>query len=297
MMNDLESFIRFLAAERGLSKNTLESYTRDLQQFAAYVEQQGITAWKDSGKTHVAGYLAKLKLMGRAPTTQSRSLVSIRAFFQYLVRERILVSDPTLYVETPKLEKKLPKVLSIREVETILDAPNLESQTGARDKAMLELLYATGIRVSELVALNLSDVNLHMGFIRCLGKGNKERNIPIGSMAVRCLQAYIGESRSKLVKEEDDGALFIGHLGTRMTRQGFWKILKRYATEVNVTKDITPHTLRHSFAAHLIENGADLRSVQEMLGHADISTTQMYVQVTKLKMKEVYDRAHPRANM
>ncbi|MFD0694911.1 site-specific tyrosine recombinase XerD [Paenibacillus sp. GCM10027628] len=298
MKKDLQSFIRFLSVERGLSKNTLESYERDLQQFVTYLEGQGVAAWRDSGRTHIAGYLSRLKQLGRATATLSRTMVSIRTLYQYLIRERMLESDPSVMVETPKLEKKPPTVLSISEVGTLLEAPKLESAGGARDKAMLELLYATGIRVSELTSLNITDVNLDMGFIRCIGKADKERIIPIGSISVRCLESYLSKHRPKLLKKvADEEALFIGHLGTRMTRQGFWKILKRYALDVNIQKDITPHTLRHSFAAHLIENGADLRSVQEMLGHADISTTQMYVQVTKLKMKEVYNRAHPRANM
>ncbi|TXK83519.1 site-specific tyrosine recombinase XerD [Paenibacillus sp. N3.4] len=298
MTNDLQSFIRVLSIERGLSRNTLESYERDLQQYAAYLEQQGITTWVESSKTHITGYLAQLRLLGRASATQSRNLVSIRALYQYLLRERIIQADPTLYVESPKLEKKLPKVLTVQDVEKLLEAPQTELVSGGRDKAMLELLYATGIRVSELISLNVSDVNLQMGFIRCIGKADKERNIPISSIATRCLTTYIQTYRFKLLKKTaDEEALFIGHLGTRMTRQGFWKILKRYAQVINIQSDITPHALRHSFAAHLIENGADLRSVQEMLGHSDISTTQMYVQVTKHKMKEVYNRAHPRANL
>jgi integrase/recombinase XerD len=298
MTYDLQSFIRFLSVERGLSRNTLESYERDLQQFVDYLQLQGITAWKDSGKIHVAGYLSKMKLLGRASATLSRNMVSIRSLYQYLVKERLVDSDPSIYVESPKLEKKLPKVLSIEEVEKLLDAPQSELVSGARDKAMLELLYATGIRVSELISLNVADVNLQMGFIRCIGKSDKERNIPLSSIAIRCLTTYIHNDRKKLLKKSaDEEALFIGHLGTRMTRQGFWKILKRYASQMNITNDITPHALRHSFAAHLIENGADLRSVQEMLGHSDISSTQMYVQVTKLKMKDVYNRAHPRANL
>ncbi|MDD9267562.1 site-specific tyrosine recombinase XerD [Paenibacillus sp. GCM10023248] len=298
MMVDLQSFIRFLSAHRGLSKNTLESYERDLQQFMEYLGQHGIMAWREAGKTHIAGFMAQLKGLGRASATISRHLVSIRAFFQYMVKERLLDTDPSVYVEAPKLEKKLPKVLSVEEVGKLLDAPQPEQVSGVRDKAMLELLYATGIRVSELISLNVSDVHLQLGFIRCIGKGDKERNIPLSSIAIRCLTAYIQKDRKKLLKKTaDEEALFIGHLGTRMTRQGFWKILKRYASELNIAGDITPHALRHSFAAHLIENGADLRSVQEMLGHADISSTQLYVQVTKLKMKEVYNRAHPRANM
>lgn len=298
MMVDLQSFIRFLSVERGLSKNTLESYERDLQQFVDYLDRQGITTWKETSKTNIAGFMSQLKLLGRAAATLSRNLVSIRAFYQYLVRERLVDADPSLFIESPKLEKKLPKVLSIEEVGQLLDAPHLELVSGVRDKAMLELLYATGIRVSELISMNVDDVHLQLGFIRCMGKGNKERNIPLSSIAIRCLTAYIHKDRKKLLKKSaDEEALFIGHLGTRMTRQGFWKILKRYASEMNIESDITPHALRHSFAAHLIENGADLRSVQEMLGHSDISSTQLYVQVTKLKMKDVYNNAHPRANM
>ncbi|MBA2942204.1 site-specific tyrosine recombinase XerD [Paenibacillus sp. CGMCC 1.16610] len=298
MMVDLQSFIRFLSVERGLSKNTLESYERDLQQFVNYLERQGITAWKETSKANIVGFLSQLKLLGRATATLSRNLVSIRAFYQYLVRERLVDADPSLFIEAPKPEKKLPKVLSVEEVGKLLDAPHLELVSGVRDKAMLELLYATGIRVSELISMNVDDVQLQLGFIRCMGKGNKERNIPLSSIAIRCLSAYIHKDRKKLLKKSaDEEALFIGHLGTRMTRQGFWKILKRYANEMKIESEITPHALRHSFAAHLIENGADLRSVQEMLGHSDISSTQLYVQVTKLKMKDVYNRAHPRANM
>ncbi|MEC0230966.1 site-specific tyrosine recombinase XerD [Paenibacillus alba] len=296
--NELQSFIRFLSVERGLSRNTLESYQRDLNQYVDYLLQHEITSWKDTNKTHIAGHLSQMRILGRASATLSRNLVSIRALYQFLVRERVLDADPSIYIEAPKLEKKLPKVLSIQEVEKLLDAPQAELVSGARDKAMLELLYATGIRVSELISLNVTDVNLQMGFIRCVGKAEKERNIPLSAIANRCLTTYIHNDRKKLLKKTaDEEALFIGHLGTRMTRQGFWKILKRYAKDINIANDISPHALRHSFAAHLIENGADLRSVQEMLGHSDISSTQMYVQAAKLKMKDVYNSAHPRANM
>lgn len=298
MKQDLQSFIQYLWVERRLSRSTLEAYERDLLQFADYVQELGISDWRDTGKTHIAGYLSRLKQLGRASATLSRNIVSLRAFYQYLVRERILGSDPTIYVEAPKQEKKPPKVLTVQEVEKLLESPQSETANGVRDKAMLELLYATGIRVSELISLNVSDVNLQLSFIRCIGKSDKERIIPISPIAARSLQAYIGNQRMKLLKKHpDEEALFIGHLGTRMTRQGFWKILKRYAVDADITKELTPHTLRHSFAAHLIGNGADLRSVQEMLGHADIATTQMYIQVTKSKMKEVYNRAHPRAHM
>jgi len=298
MNTDLQAFIRYLSVERGRSKNTLESYNRDIQQFMTYLEQHGITRWKDVGKTHVASYLSSLKQLGRASATVSRSLVAIRALMQYLIRERKAETDPTLLVEPPKLEKKPPKVMSVAETGTLLEAPQTDTPSGVRDKAMLELIYATGIRVSELVALNIQDVHLDLGFIRCVGKADKERLIPISKISARCLNVYVNEHRRKLLKKSPhEEALFVGHLGTRMTRQGFWKILKRYAEETNLEQDITPHTLRHSFAAHLLENGADLRSVQEMLGHADISATLVYVQATKLKMKEVYNSSHPRAQM
>ncbi|CAN7706948.1 site-specific tyrosine recombinase XerD [Paenibacillus sp. LjRoot56] len=298
MTSELQSFIQFLTTERGLSRNTLESYERDLLQFVAYLEMQGVTNWRDTGKVHLGSYLSQLKTLGRASATLSRIRVSLRSFFQYMVKERLLDSDPSVFIEVPKLEKRIPKVLSILEVEKLLEAPQSDQVNGARDKAMLELLYATGIRVSELVALNIADVNLEMGFIRCIGKAEKERMIPLSGIAIRIIDTYIQLYRIKLLKRSvDEEALFIGHLGTRMTRQGFWKIMKRYALETNITNEITPHTLRHSFAAHLIENGADLRSVQEMLGHSDISSTQLYVQVTKIKMKDVYNRAHPRAHL
>lgn len=298
MTSELQSFIRFLTTEKGLSKNTLESYERDISQFVAYLEQHGITSWRESGKTHLASYLSQLKSLGRASATLSRIRVSLRSFYQYMVKERLLDSDPSVFIEVPKLEKRVPKILSIDEVEKLLEAPQSELVNGARDKAMLELLYATGIRVSELVSLNVTDVNLEMGFIRCVGKAEKERMIPLSGIAIRILAAYMQNYRVKLLKRSvDEDALFIGHLGTRMTRQGFWKIMKRYAAETEIKNEITPHTLRHSFAAHLIENGADLRSVQEMLGHSDISSTQLYVQVTKVKMKDVYNRAHPRAHL
>jgi integrase/recombinase XerD len=298
MVKEVQAFIQYLKVERGLSRNTLESYERDLAQYVHFIQQQGIAVWRETGKTQIMAYLNELKKIGRASATLSRTVVSLRAFYQFLLKERLMDTDPSLSMEAPKLEKKLPNVLSIEEIETLLEAPVTSQVNGSRDKAMLELLYATGIRVTELISLNLDDVNLHMGYIRCVGKAGKERIIPIGSMSVRCLEAYINGIRSRLLKQSDSlEALFIGHLGTRMTRQGFWKIIKRYAQETRIMKPITPHTLRHSFAAHLLENGADLRSVQEMLGHADISTTQIYAQVTKSKMKEVYNRTHPRANM
>ncbi|WJH34261.1 site-specific tyrosine recombinase XerD [Paenibacillus sp. CC-CFT747] len=298
MKNELQTFIHYLSVERGLAQNTLESYERDLTQYIEFLEKSGIVKPADSRKIHIQNYLLQLKKLGRASSTVSRSMVSIRSFYQFLIRERLLDSDPSLHMETPKLDKRLPKVLSIAEVETLLDAPETTTPSGIRDKAMLEILYATGIRVTELISLDVGNVNLGMGFVRCIGKGSKERIIPLGRIAAHWLDQYIQAMRPKLLKQaKEEEALFINHLGTRLTRQGFWKIIKKYAREAQIVKDITPHTLRHSFATHLLDNGADLRAVQEMLGHADISTTQIYTHVTKSRMKEVYDRTHPRAKM
>jgi integrase/recombinase XerD len=296
MKNQLHDFVHFLSEERGLSKNTLESYKRDISQYLDYLGEQGFLTLKDTKKLHIANYLLHLKQLGRATATQSRTVVSIRAFYQFLVRERIVDQDPTMQLEIPKLEKRAPNVLTIGEMESLLDSPLTNTPNGMRDKAMLELLYATGIRVSELISLDVDNVNLDVGFIRCVGKASKERIIPLGGIAAEFVGSFIKIMRPKMLKQsKDEQALFVSHLGTRITRQGFWKIIKRYAAETKIVKEITPHTLRHSFAVHLLENGADLRSVQEMLGHADISTTQIYMQVNRNKMKEVYDRAHPRA--
>jgi integrase/recombinase XerD len=298
MLQDLQSFIQYLSVERGLALNTLESYERDLTQYIEQIRKQGIHSLKDSTKQQITGYISLLKKQGKAPATVSRSMVSIRAFYQFLVRERILDKDPSMNMETPKLEKRLPKVMSMNEVELLLDAPEISTPNGMRDKAMLEVLYATGIRVSELTSLNLSDIHLGLGYIRCIGKGSKERIIPLGRIAAQSLDQFIQTMRHKLLKPgKQEEALFLSHLGTRMTRQGFWKIIKKYGAIVTSHKEITPHTLRHSFATHLLENGADLRAVQEMLGHADISTTQIYTHVTKRRMKEVYNRTHPRAKI
>lgn len=295
MENYVNEFINYLAVERGLAQNTLESYGRDLHQYQVYLQSCNMDIIKDSNRNTILSYLSSLQAKGRAVSTISRNLAAIKSFYQYLLRERYLDKDPAANLESPKLEKKLPKILSIAEVEELLKQPNHFLPTGLRDKAMLELLYATGIRVSELISLNISDVNLDMGYIKCYGKGAKERIVPLGSIAAKCVQDYISKGRSKLVRTYEEPALFVNHHGNRLTRQGFWKIIKKYAHEASITKEITPHTLRHSFATHLLENGADLRSVQEMLGHADISTTQIYTHVTKNRLKEVYDKTHPRA--
>ncbi|QQE72851.1 site-specific tyrosine recombinase XerD [Brevibacillus composti] len=291
----IDQFIHFLSVEKGLSPNTLESYQRDMIAYTSYLQEQGVTRIEDSTRTQIIGYLMSLQEKGRATATLSRNMASIRAFYQFLVRDKYIEKDPSIHLETPKIEKRLPKVLSVEEVERLLDSPPVNHPAGLRDKAMLELLYATGIRVSELVNLNVMDVNLDMGFVKCMGKGSKERIIPLGSVAIQMVRHYLQAGRPRLVKEPGETALFLNHLGKRITRQGFWKIIKRYGLKANVKTEITPHTLRHSFATHLLENGADLRSVQEMLGHADISTTQIYTHVTRTRIKDIYAKTHPRA--
>lgn len=288
-------YINYLSTERGLALNTLESYGRDLRQYEEFLERGKFATLESASRATIISYLLYLEKQGKATATIARRLAALKSFYQFLVRERLLEKDPTANLESPKLEKRLPRVLTIKEIELLLKQPDAVSSAGQRDRAMLELLYATGIRVSELVSLNLNDVNLEMGYVRCFGKGSKERIVPLGSLAQRSVGEYLGRGRADLVNDDQEQALFVNHHGRRLTRQGFWKIVKKYGADAKIEKDITPHTLRHSFATHLLENGADLRSVQEMLGHADISTTQIYTHITKGRLKEVYAKAHPRA--
>jgi integrase/recombinase XerD len=290
----VEPFINFLERDKRLSINTLQSYKRDIDQFITYLNEINVTSISNTNKTTVIAYLISLQKKGRATSTISRNLASIRSFYQFLSKNKLIDTDPTTELESPKVEKKLPQILSTKEVELLLDQPKCLDLKGIRDKAMLELLYATGIRVSELISLNLGDINLDLGYIKC-NKGTRERTIPIGSISIAAVHEYLSKSRNFLIQDVDDEALFVNINGKRLTRQGFWKIIKHYKNQANISKDITPHTLRHSFAAHLLENGADLRSIQEMLGHSDISSTQIYAQIAKNKIKEVYKKTHPRA--
>lgn len=291
----LEDFINYLSVEKGLARNTLESYQRDLNKFLQYLKRSEIQGFENASRKNISQYLMEQKQNGLAATTVNRNLASIRSFCHFLLKEGLIEENPAIELESPRTEKKLPSVLSFNDVELLLNQPDLTSFTGKRDKAMLELLYATGIRVSELVSLDLNSVNIKMGFLRCDGKGNKERMIPLGSMSIKSMEDYLQKSRPKLIKLKDERALFINQHGKRLTRQGFWKILKKYALKAGIQEIITPHTLRHSFATHLLENGADLRSVQEMLGHADISTTQIYTHISRKRIKEIYRQTHPRA--
>ncbi len=291
----LSKFVDYLANVKELSKNTLDSYKRDISQYISFLDERQIEDIQYTNKTTIITYLLYLQKSGKATSTISRNLASIRSFYQFLLNEKHIDRDPTISLESPKSEKKLPSVLSLKEVELLLTQPDDRNEKGIRDKAMLELLYATGIRVSELVSLNYTDLNLDMGYIKCKHSPTKERVIPIGSIAKKAIERFVNECRISLVRDESEQALFVNYHGTRLTRQGFWKIIKMYTQKTKIGKRITPHTLRHSFATHLLQNGADLRSVQEMLGHSDISTTQIYTQITKNKIKEVYNRTHPRA--
>jgi len=290
----VQKFVLFLEKDKGLSLNTLQSYKRDIDQYISYLKEINLQNMKSTNKTTVITYLLHLQKKGRAVSTISRNLASIRSLYQFMSRNKMIDNDPTVELDSPKVEKKLPQILSTNEVELLLNQPQCVDLKGFRDKAMLELLYATGIRVSELINLNLTDVNIDVGTISC-SKGSRERVIPIVPIAVNAILEYINKSRGLLIHKPDEKALFVNINGRRLTRQGFWKIIKQYKNQAQINKDITPHTLRHSFAAHLLENGADLRSIQEMLGHSDISSTQIYAQIAKNKIKEVYMKTHPRA--
>jgi integrase/recombinase XerD len=290
----LDEFLYHLVVERGLTENTIVSYRADLSDFIAFLCKRKVAGLDQADKDTILAYLYALQLKGRSSATVSRHMAALRMFFRFLVREGTLHIDPTADLESPKQHQKLPRVLNTEEVDLLLGQPMGGEPCGIRDKAMLELLYATGIRVTELISLDLEHIHIDNGFIRCYGKGKKERMVPLGDVAARCLQEYLDRGRPKLMRDRNQ-AFFVNQHGRRLTRQGFWKILRKYAKSAGITKEVSPHTIRHSFATHLLENGADIRSVQEMLGHSDISTTQIYTHLTKNKLKEIYDRTHPRA--
>ena len=289
----LAAYERYLKDEKHASANTVSSYMRDLKQFASYIAERQLELTQVT-QERVSTYLDYLSGQGKSPATVSRSLASIKGFYHHLLDQGVVEENPAIHVAAVKAEKKLPQVLTGKEVERLLAQPKCTDMKGYRDKAMLELLYATGIRVTELISLNITDVNLAGSFIRCESKG-KERIIPLYPAAVDALAVYIQNIRSKMIADIDEQALFVNMNGDRMSRQGFWKIVKSYQEKAHIDKDITPHTLRHSFAAHLLENGADLHSIQEMMGHSDISSTQVYAQLVKQQLKSVYNKSHPKA--
>ncbi|MDL2273163.1 site-specific tyrosine recombinase XerD [Oscillospiraceae bacterium OttesenSCG-928-G22] len=293
MQDYTKAFETYLVEERNASENTVTSYLRDVSQFVAY-EKRGGKDYLSATDETVRQYMRSLGEAGKSVSTVTRTLASLRSFYNFLVIQNVVSANPARNVAPPKVERKLPQILTGKEVDLLLSQPKCTDFKGYRDRAMLELLYATGIRVTELISLNIDDLNLGGGFIKCSGS-QKERIIPLYPVAIGALTDYINVARSKMVEHTDEKALFVNLNGIRMTRQGFWKIVKNYQEKADIKKQITPHTLRHSFATHLLENGADLRSIQEMLGHVDISSTQMYAHLVKQKLRDVYNKYHPRA--
>ncbi len=291
MTQRIREFLDYLRFERNLSSNTIESYQRDLSDFMTFVQTQGIDEDDDS----VIRYLQYLRQHDKAPATQARRLAALKAYYRFLVSDQIRLDDPTELLRGPKQNRPLPHVLSVDEVTRLLESPDLKTPMGIRDRAMLELLYATGLRVSELCHLTMNDWWLDPPKVRCVGKGAKERYVPLGRMAAQWLMRYVDQVRPQLAKNSRESLLFLNRQGRGLSRQGFWKLLKKHASKAHITQDITPHMIRHSFATHLLENGADLRAVQEMLGHQDISTTQIYTHVNQQRLRPIYDQTHPRA--
>lgn len=292
-MDYYKAYETYLAKEKKAASNTMSSYLRDIRQFEHWLETEG-TAVEQVVQEDVESYIRYLTSQGKSAATVTRSLASLKSFYSYLMSQGWVDRNPARGLAPAKVERKLPQILTSKEVELFLEQPDPSDAKGCRDRAMLELLYATGIRVSELIGLNLEHINLSAGFIRCVSR-DKERIIPLYPAAIRALSDYLEHVRPQMLEHPDEPALFVNMSGERMSRQGFWKIIKHYQEKAGIQKEITPHTLRHSFAAHLLENGADLRSIQEMLGHADISSTQIYTQIVSQKLKDVYNKAHPRA--
>ena len=293
-MDFINSFINHILVEKGLSKNTVESYSRDLNRFLDFLEKKGIPPL-EAQANQLIDFLSDLREKGLSARSYTRCLTSIRMFYKYLLTKKLITSTPTANIEIPGFFKKLPSVLSFNEVERLLDAPNTLNAIGVRDKAMLEVMYATGVRVSELVSLKTNDINLQVGYITAFGKGSKQRMIPMGESAMLWVKRYIDNARHVLAKNRNPEALFVSKRGDMMTRQCFWMIIKKYAVIAGIDrKKAKPHILRHSFATHLLEGGADLRAVQTMLGHSDISTTQIYTHVRAERLKEIHKRFHPR---
>lgn len=293
MEKQINNFLEFLKEDKKLSENTLLSYERDVVQYQKYLEENKINHIKCT-EENIKEYLKYLEEIGKKSSTVSRSLASIRSFYQYLLRLKKVKKDPTEGIESPKIEKKAPSILSSQEVELLLEQPKNVDLKGIRDKAMLEFAYATGMRVTEIISLNIEDVNLEEGIVTCRNVG-KQRNIPLGTLSLKALEDYIKNARPIIIKDDTIKALFVNTNGKRLTRQGFWKIVKYYKEQAHISKEITPHVLRHSFATHLLQNGADLKAIQTMLGHSDISSTQVYMQFQDESLKNVYRKAHPRA--
>ncbi len=291
----VQQFIDHIAIERGLARNTIESYARDLADFAGFLLEAKISEETDLTSNHLTSYLEDMIKRGYSQTTVARHVSAVRSFLKFLVSERVLSDGLLVSLTTKKPGKRLPKSLEAHEVATLLEAPDVTTDLGLRDRAMLETLYATGLRVSELINLKCQDISLTSGFLRCIGKGSKERVVPLGGIAIEALAGYVERSRPRLISPKGSEYLFLSKFGRPMSRVMFWKIIKAYAAKAGIVGEVTPHVIRHSFATHLLERGADLRSLQEMLGHASISTTQIYTDVSRDHLREVYRESHPRA--
>ncbi len=290
----VNEYLTYLEYDKKVAVNTLESYRRDILKFTKYLEEQKIDSVKECGEHILRQYLRDMHKQGMATSSISRTLAALRSLYRCLLQNGHISEDPTLKIRIAKSEKRLPQILTYQEVEILLEQPQCKDFKGYRDRAMLEILYATGMRVTELISLRMSDINLEVGYINCRHR-DQVRVIPIYSMAKTAIREYIDRARCRLPVIKDKDILFLNHNGIQLTRQGFWKIIKHYTEQAGIKREITPHTLRHSFAIHLLENGADLKSIQEMLGHIDISSTKMYAQIVKNKLLEVYDTTHPRA--
>ncbi|PIP18762.1 MAG: site-specific tyrosine recombinase XerD [Candidatus Omnitrophica bacterium CG08_land_8_20_14_0_20_41_16] len=290
----IDTFLNYLSVERGLSNNTIIAYREDLNKYLDFMEKNHIEVLSKIAKDNITDFMLSQRDDGIAPNSVARRLAAIRMFHRFLARERILKTDPSTLIDSPKLWKRVPDTLTVNEVEALIVQPDARDRQGIRDRAILETLYATGMRVSEAVNLKKDNVNLDIGFLRCVGKGNKERIIPLGKKAIVSITRYFKASRPKFLKDKQSEFLFVSRFGKKISRQSFWKLIKKYAKLARIKKPIKPHTFRHSFATHLLERGADLRSVQEMLGHADISTTQIYTHINKDRLKSVHKQFHPR---
>lgn len=296
MEEQVTEYLHYLTIERGLSANTKMSYKRDLKQYLDFLAEQNIHEWQAVDRYTIVAFLEHLTNQKKASATITRMISSLRRFHQFLRQERFTDHDPMQHIDSPKKVQKLPQTLSLQEVEGLIATPDTTTPLGIRDRAILEVMYATGLRVSELIGLKIGDIHLEMGLLQTLGKGDKERIVPLGDYAIHWVERYLSEVRPSLTKKTpQETHLFVNNHGRGLTRQGIWKNLKQIVLKAGITKDVTPHTLRHSFATHLLENGADLRTVQELLGHADISTTQIYTHITKRRMTEVYKEFFPRA--
>ena len=294
MHETLDKYLNYLLVERGVAQNTLESYGRDLRRYLAFIAQKGLTDFKEALPETIVEYLVSIKNEGLSANSMNRALAALRGFYKYLLMEKLIEQTPLADIELAKVWMRLPDTISKEEMQIILAQPGDKTPAALRDTAMLELLYATGIRVSELINLKMHSINWQVGFLTVMGKGSKERIVPIGKTAYDCVRMYVDKARPQLLQEKSTEVLFLNRFGGKFTRQGFWKMVIRYTRQAGLQKKVHPHTFRHSFASHLLEGGADLRTVQVMLGHADISTTQIYTHITRERLKEIHQKYHPR---